>query len=192
MPLLCNQPAKRIPSAILVMECARRLLTNQSRVDIDVADDGSTGLHATILYELETGKLQEMVVQTATFEVKHVEKLDECYIDGLKKGEKLRGEVVHTYMRLLANFVNTRAGRSVVGVLHDLPSFINGKWTELFGQAPWVVARQLKLILIAKCANDHWQLLVLDRELAKIRLLCSMGWKMGLAKDSKVSLSSTL
>jgi len=192
MPLLCNQPTEWIPSGILVMECVRRLLTNQFWEDVDIAGDGNMALRMRISSELKTGILQEMVIQAPTFEVKHVEKLDECYVDSLKKGEKLRGEVVHTYMHLLANFVNTRAGRSVVGVLHDLPRYTNGKWLELFGQAPRVVTAHLKLILIPKCANDHWQLLVLDRELSQIRLFCSMGWTTDLAKDSRVSLSSTI
>ena len=126
------------------------------------------------------------------FAVKLIEKLEQSYVDGLEKWEKLRGEVVHTYMCFLANLVNTRAGRPVVGALHDLPSFTNGKWPELFGQAPRVVKAHLKLILIPKFANDHWQLLVLDRELSQIRLFCSMGWTTGLAKDSRVSLSSTI
>jgi hypothetical protein len=192
MPLLCNQTAEQIPSGILVMECVRRLLTNQLRDDVDMAGDGSTALRTRISSELKTGTLREMVVQNTKFEVKYVEKLNQNYIDSLEKGEKLRGQVVHTYMRLLANFVNTSVGRSVVGVLHDLPSFTNGKWPELFGQAPRVVTAHLKLILIPKCANDHWQLLVLDRELSQIRLFCSMGWTTDLPKDSRVSLSSTL
>jgi hypothetical protein len=192
MPMPCSQHEERISSGILVMEYARRLLANEALEDIDVGDEGITALHARISSELETGILQEMVVQTATFAVKHVEKLNQNYIDSLEKGEKLYGQVVHTYMRLLANFVNTSVGRSVVGVLHDLPSFTNGKWPELFGQAPRVVTAHLKLILIPKCANDHWQLLVLDRELSQIRLFCSMGWTTDLPKDSRVSLSSTL
>ena len=192
MPMPCSQHEEGISSGILVMEYAGRLLENEALEDIDMGDEGITALHARISSELETGTLREMVVQTTKFEVKDVEKLDECYIESLKKGEKLRGEVVHTYVRLLANFVNTRAGRSVVGVLHDLPSFTNGKWPELFGQAPRVVTAHLKLILIPKCANDHWQLLVLDRELSQIRLFCSIGWTTDLPKDSRVSLSSTL
>jgi len=192
MRMPCSQPEELISSGILVMEYVRRLLANEALEDIDMADEGITALHAKISSELETGILQEMVVQTPTFAVKLIEKLEQSYVDGLEKGEKLRGEVVHTYMRLLANFVNTRAGRSVVGALHDLPSFTNGKWPELFGQAPRVVTAHLKLILIPKCANDHWQLLVLDRELSQIRLFCSMGWTTDLAKDSRVSLSSTI
>jgi hypothetical protein len=191
MPMPCSQHEERISCGILVMECARRLLTNESLENISVGDEGITALHDRISSELETGVLQEMVVQPA-FEVKLVEKLEQSYIDSLEKGEKLRGEVVHTYIRLLANFVNTRAGRSVVGVLHDLPVYTNGKWPELFGQAPRIVAAHMKIILIPKCAKDHWQLLVLDRELAQIRLFCSMGWTMDLDKDSRVSLSSTL
>jgi hypothetical protein len=93
-------------------------------------------------------------------------------------------------MRLLANFVNTEAARSVIGVLHDLPICTKGKWIEMFGQAPWVVTAHLKMTLISKYANDHWQLLVLDRELAWIWLFCSLGLTMELAEDSVVSLSS--
>jgi hypothetical protein len=174
------------------MEYARRLLTNESLKGIDVGDEGITALRTRIASELETGILQELAVQTATFEVKPVEKLDRRYIDNVEKDEELCGEVVHTYMRLLANFVNTGAARSVVGVLHDLPTCTKGKWTEMFGQAPRVVTAHLKMTLIPKCANDHWQLLVLDRELARIWLFCSLGLTTELAEDSVVSLSSTV
>jgi hypothetical protein len=160
--------------------------------DIDVGDEGITALRTRIASELETGILQELAVQTATFEVKPVEKLDRSYIDNVEKDEELCGEVVHTYMRLLANFVNTRAGRSVLGVLHDLPTCTKGKWPEMSGQAPRVVATHLEIILIPKCANDHWQLLALDRELKRVWLFCSLGLSTELAEDSVVSLSSTV
>jgi hypothetical protein len=192
MSYLCSQPVGRISSGILVMEYARRLLTNESLKGIDVGDEGITALRTRIASELETGILQELAVQTATFEVKPVEKLDRRYIDNVEKDEELCGEVVHTYMRLLANFVNTGAARSVVGVLHDLPTCTKGKWIEMFGQAPRVVTAHLKMTLIPKCANDHWQLLVLDRELARIWLFCSLGLTTELAEDSVVSLSSTV
>jgi hypothetical protein len=189
MPFFCHQPTE-LSSGILVMEYARWLLTNQSQEDIDMSEEGITALQARISSEFETGVLQEMVVQTVPFAVKPVEILQPSYTDNLEKGEKLRGEVVHTYIRLLANFVNSRVGRSVVGVLHDLPSLTNGKWPELFGQAPRVVTAHLKIILIPKCANDHWQLLVLNRELAQIQLFCSLGWTKDLTKDGRVSYSS--
>jgi hypothetical protein len=62
----------------------------------------------------------------------------------------------------------------------------------MFGQAPRVVTAHLKMTLIPQCANDHWQLLVLDRELARIWLFCSLGLTTELAEDSVVSLSSTV
>ena len=96
MRMPCSQPEELISSGILVMEYARRLLANEALEDIDMADEGITALHAKISSELETGILQEMVVQTPTFAVKLIEKLEQSYVDGLEKGEKLRGEVVHT------------------------------------------------------------------------------------------------
>src|SRR3978361_2246966 len=99
----CSQPVERISSGILVMEYARRLLTNESLKDKDVGDEGITALRTRIASELETGILQELTVQTATFEVKPVEKLDRSYIDNVEKDEELCGEVVHTYIRLLVN-----------------------------------------------------------------------------------------
>ena len=93
-------------------------------------------------------------------------------MDGLENGEKPSGEVVHTYVRLLANFVNTRAGRSVVWVLHDLPSLTNGKWPELFGQAPRVVTAHLKLILISNIANTWWNTSTVKCSLPKDSTSC--------------------
>ena len=69
MRMPCSQPEELLSSGILVMVYTRRLLANEALEDIDMADEGIIALHAKISSELETGILQEMVVQTPMFAV---------------------------------------------------------------------------------------------------------------------------
>ena len=87
---------------------------------------------------------------------------------------------VDAYLEMLANHVNSRSGRTVLGVLSSHFWGWSKTRSKLFGstEAGFDAAVLTTILLPRRENEDHWQLLVLDRERKEIRLHCSLGGKL--------------
>ena len=87
---------------------------------------------------------------------------------------------VDAYLEMLANHVNSHSGRTVLGVLSSHFWGWSKTRSKLFGstEAGFDAAVLTTILLPRRENEDHWQLLVLDRERKEIRLHCSLGGKL--------------
>jgi hypothetical protein len=104
---------------------------------------------------------------------------------------------IMSYLQLLVNSANTQAGRWEIAVqdcmfLECQDGGTKG-WRKLFGNPKdqSFDTSGLKIILFPHCAEQHWQLFLLDRERKEVRAYCSLRHRIAPA-DYKVSTTTTI